>query len=558
MPDLARSLQSQDLGHLRIVAELWGLELDALNPRQALVRLMPALLDRQLLSEVVEALPSEARAGLESVLAAGGRLPWPAFTRRFGSIREMGPGRRDREKPYLVPVSPAELLWYRALIGRDFFDTAAGPEEFAYIPEDLIPLLPVSFEESTQLLGRPATPAERAIPAPAEDRILDDACTLLAALRLNLSLDSIPLSSSSTPFPLSPAPLKSLLGEAGLLSAPGSPDPDATRDFLEAGRGQALSQLARAWLASTTFNELHLLPGLNPEGEWKNEPLRSRQTFLGFLSRLPASTWWSLPAFLTAIRERHPDFQRPAGDYDSWFIRDEQSGEFLRGFEHWDEVDGALVRFIIAGPMHWLGMTDLAYPESKPNSLGAPTAFRVSRWGGSLLNSEAPPGLPEENEIPKTSMEGRLRVPHLAPRAARYQVARFCEWEGEDGSVYRYRLTPASLSRAREQGLTTNHLITLLKRLGTAIPPSLVKALERWEENGSQVRMESLLVLRVRSPEILDALRGSRAARFFGDPLGPAAIAIKPGAWKKVLGVLAEMGYLGETFIEENESEKTE
>jgi hypothetical protein len=175
-----------------------------------------------------------------------------------------------------------------------------------------------------------------------------------------------------------------------------------------------------------------------------------------------------------------------------------------------------------------------------------------------LLENNPLQGLPEETDTPKASKEGRLLVPHLAPRAARYQIARFCEWEGEDRFAYRYRLTPASLARAREQGLNANHLIALLKRLGTAVPPSLVKALERWEENGAQVRVERLLVLRARSPEILDALRGSRAARFLGEPLGPAAIVVKSGAWKKVQSILAEMGYLGETLIEEDESEKSE
>ena len=50
---------------------------------------------------------------------------------------EAGPGRRDREQGYLNPVSAAETLFYRAFLGRAFFDTASGAQEFAYIPEDL-------------------------------------------------------------------------------------------------------------------------------------------------------------------------------------------------------------------------------------------------------------------------------------------------------------------------------------------------------------------------------------------------------------------------------------
>jgi hypothetical protein len=44
----------------------------------------------------------------------------------------------------------------------------------------------------------------------------------------------------------------------------------------------------------------------------------------------------------------------------------------------------------------------------------------------------------------------------------------------------------------------------------------------------------------------LQRLRESKAARFLGDPLGPTAVIVRPGAQGKVLAALAEMGYLGE------------
>jgi hypothetical protein len=99
---------------------------------------------------------------------------------------------------------------------------------------------------------------------------------------------------------------------------------------------------------------------------------------------------------------------------------------------------------------------------------------------------------------------------------------------------------------AHQQGLTVSQLLVLLNRYAKAMPPSLVKALERWDKNGSEARMERLVILRVTSMEVLQALRKSRAGRFLGEPLGPTTIALKPGATQKVLAVLAELGYLGE------------
>ena len=540
MPDLIHSLQSQDLSHLQIVARLWGVELDAPQARSALDFLAPALLDRQLVAEVVDALPSEAQVALHELLHNQGRLPWSLFTRRYGTVREMGPARRDREKPYLHPVSPAEMLWYRALVGRAFFDTPAGPEEFAYLPDDLMRLLPAFQGKPSQPMGRHASPIERALPILASDRILDDACTLIAALRLDISWESLSLSESNTP--LSPLPLRSLLSAAGLLDSQGLPLPEPTRAFLEAERGAALAQLARAWLNSSDFNELTLIPDLILEGEWENDPLRARRSLLEHLSSVPQDTWWSLEAFVAAVRQQSPDFQRPAGDYDSWFIRARETGEYLRGFEHWDKVDGALIRYLIAGPLHWLGIVDLAMP-----GVGEPVAaFRFSAWAAALLKGDPPDGLPSEEETILVRSDARLHLARRVPRAVRYQVARFCDWEGEKGAGYRYRLTPGSPERARQQGLGVNHLLALLRRHIATVPPSLVKALERWDEHGRQARIEQLLVLRLSSPEILKELRASPAARFLGVPLGPTAVIVKPGARDKVLAALAEMGYLSE------------
>jgi hypothetical protein len=107
------------------------------------------------------------------------------------------------------------------------------------------------------------------------------------------------------------------------------------------------------------------------------------------------------------------------------------------------------------------------------------------------------------------------------------------------------------LERARNQDLHISQLLALLRKNSELIPPNLVKALERWEEQGSQAHMEQFLVLRLGSPAILDELRASKVARFLGDPLGPTAVIVKPGAREKVLAALVELGYLAEIFGED-------
>jgi len=54
--------------------------------------LVKSMLDRRLMGEIVEALPSDAQAALHFILASEGHVSWSIFVRRFGNLREMGPG----------------------------------------------------------------------------------------------------------------------------------------------------------------------------------------------------------------------------------------------------------------------------------------------------------------------------------------------------------------------------------------------------------------------------------------------------------------------------------
>ena len=541
MPDLYTSLLKHDLGHLRIVAVLWGLELDSNETESVAKELSASLLDPDLLAEIWEALNPEAQTALEALVTKNGRIPWAEFTRRFGDIREMGAGKRDREKPHLNPISTAEILFYRALLGRAFFNTAAGAQEFAYIPDDLYKLISHRDAESqrkvekespslsvpvaeNEPLGRPASPGEKANPIPANDYLLDDATTLLAALRLGIEIPE-------THIPVQA--LEQLLKAAKIILKSG-PKPEKVKTLLEAPRDEALQMLTDAWLDSETFNELRQLPGLVFEGEWKNQPVITREFLLNLLDAIPEGKWWSLPAFIRDVKTKYPDFQRSAGDYDSWFIKRESDGEYLRGFAHWDQVDGKLVKYFITGVLHWLGQVELAAPEDRAEA----TAFRVK--------GEKFKGKSEDGKIVVRS-NGQVSMPRFAPRAVRYQVARFCEWEAEKLDDYRYSITPPSLKKAGEQGLKVEHLLALLAKYSTGgIPPVLVKALKRWEANGTEARVQTQVVLRVSRPEILEELRKSKAARFLGELLGPTAVVIKDGAQSKVLAALAELGLLAE------------
>ena len=106
---------------------------------------------------------------------------------------------------------------------------------------------------------------------------------------------------------------------------------------------------------------------------------------------------------------------------------------------------------------------------------------------------------------------------------------------------------PSSLEKAASQGLRVSHLLNIFrKHAAQPLSPTLLQALERWEKLGIQSQFQKPLLLRVASPEILAALRKTRAAHYLGEALNERTIIIKPGGKDAIQEALLSLGYLNE------------
>ena len=152
----------------------------------------------------------------------------------------MGPARRDREKPYLDPISAAEDLWYRAIIGITFLKNGSALEEFIYIPDEILKALSSDLEKTNIQLGRAALPETYTRTDLANDRILDHMCTMLSSFRNNRSISSSAVGSWNMPYPT----LAILFQAIGLINSDNQPVPELVKKYLEADRGHALSTVS--------------------------------------------------------------------------------------------------------------------------------------------------------------------------------------------------------------------------------------------------------------------------------------------------------------------------
>ena len=563
MRALLPTLLDYDPHLLAIIAHRWDVDLETGDKRTDAEALADAMLDPARAAAEWERLNDAERGALQTLLGAPEhKMPQAQFSRLFGELRQMGPERRKREKPHLQPVGVAEVLYYRGLIAQAFDQGKTGVQAFVYVPSDLAEVLPAHTTGFD--LSKPSEPVlkpEDAAYTPehitqATTALVDDLTTLLAYLQIadvtaKAVADLSQLAEALSPHWLterSTAEIALLLGLAQDLGIAASrpdgllkPVPSNARRWLEATRPRQVRALAEAWRAGVHFNELWHTPGLRPEDTgWANDPLLARQTVLTYLELAPPDAWWPVDELVALIKEEEPDFQRPGGDYNSWYIRDAATGEYLRGFENWDRVEGALLRFILSGPMHDLGLMDVG---------DGGALCRLTAYGRALLGELAWPDPRAEHPHLQIEPDGALHAPRTMSRYERFQVARIATWE-QAGDPYIYRLTAKSLQRAAEQGLQADAIRAFLRRLSgqDTLPASVQKLLERWERTGgADVWMTRAIVLRTTAPDAMQTiLETPELRRYVGAQLGPTAVLVLAGQEQALAAALHKEGLLVE------------
>ncbi len=533
---------AHDLVLLRAIAKQAGLELSAPNPRTAALELAEALKKPDVLELLLDrTLKAEVRPALAILLHHAGRQPVASFGRRFGEIRPLGPAALIREQPWDRPANVSEALFFNGLIGRAFMDSDTGPQEFFYIATDLLPLLPELEEPdraSPALAVAGADLGNSTDPAPIQTATTvlgDDSPTLLSAQQPKAARPLV--TADLDPHLRLPVVdfLNELCADLGLIGPDHKLDPEKVKPFLNATRAEQLQQLAQAWHDSKNWNDLLQVPTLHAEpGAWHNDPILARAFILKLCADLPAGEWRSLESFVTFVREHQPDFQRPAGDYDSWYIREAASGAYLRGFENWDKVDGALIRFLITGPLHWLGLADVR---------NEPAAFRLTPLFTAFINQEPWPIIETPQKLVIKS-EGTLLVAPEVNRFDRFQAARIGAWL-PGSSPYVYRITGNSLQTAGGQGITAKHILAFLRRASDQVPDSIVNLIERWGQHGIEVRAFNTTILKLTRPEVLEQLmRSPQTRRWLGEALGDRAVEVKD--WEKLREAMTALGITAE------------
>lgn len=319
-----------------------------------------------------------------------------------------------------------------------------------------------------------------------------------------------------------------------------TPTRDEAPRWLQSSRAEQIKKLADAWKTSQVWVDLFHVPGLHPEPEAgtldQYNPLAAREAIIDLINQLqPNSTWWPIEQFIDIMREEAADFQRPNGDFNSWYIRNED-GEYLNGIESWDAIEGALLEYVISGPLYWLGLLDQA-----------DDAARLTAYGRGFFGLTPFPSPPDPPDSVVVQGDGTILVSRKVLRFERFQISRFTTWAAPadlGGKPYTYKLDSKGITRAGHQGINVGHIGTLLSKYVNPLPAGITKLLQSWQGGAvGTVNFERVMIVRATSVEIMNQIVNTPATRrYLGARLGELAVIIRADQWEALRDALGEMG----------------
>jgi hypothetical protein len=272
--------------------------------------------------------------------------------------------------------------------------------------------------------------------------------------------------------------------------------------------------------------------------------LATRRALLALLAHCPLVAWWSSASFVAEVKRLHPDFQRPDGDYTSWYIRNRATKEYLSGFESWDLVEGALITDLLTGPCRWLGITACGGEQADAACYLTESGARFLGLVHDEPEHEPPPPIVVHPDF-------HVEIPPPVSLYTRFQLERFADPSdpsrpGQSQASYTYQLTVSSLARALQRGIRVEQVVAFLQQACEhPVPANVVGQLRLWAGRLGQVHLEEVALLHVKNERVLKELSVLPETRsLIAKVLSPTSALIHKQDLPRLKVELRALGYL--------------
>ncbi len=503
MPTTLKMLQDHSPLMLEIIGEMRSARVETAGAERAIL-LATELSSPDSVQSVLEEIQNEypqAQTALQTLAKFQGAQPEAQFTRAYGMLEVMGDEQLKAKEPWHNPRTLTELLYYYGLIGRGFEGAGAKAHRIIYIPSDILDQIPLPSEDVSEgdihIPYAPAPSCREVLVS--TDEFLNDVgsaigCLVGAPLLLEgkdlAQPDAERLQERLLAPPDTPllrvrwALLLHVLNRLQLFKREKQKNDqrfvalnrNRANDFLGQTRHVQRRRIWDAWRDSPDWSDLERLPDLELHNRerWQHNSLATRSAFLDFCRNLQPTRWYALPDLVALLKEHMPDFQRPDGNYDDWYIRHRKADRFVRGFKDWDLVEGELARFYLLGPMIWLGALKVAEQGHK-------TMLSLTRDGAVWQGADLASAREEVQPRFVVQKDFSIVAPLGLPLRQRMNIEQVAYWQ-RSSTQYEYRINQRSLSQAFARGVTVDRVLAGLRNGSHGVPHTVEAAIRQFAD----------------------------------------------------------------------------
>jgi hypothetical protein len=546
--NLRDCLDQCSLGLLRQLADAHQVPLVEPAARAELVRtLQERLLTPGYLGQQLERLPPSARQALELLSAAGWRMRGFVLERRLrGELR----GTSDATARTTI----AELLRL-GLLYRVFQASGVDRGELFVVFDELMPLLPTPPFGAERVTPTAVSPPQRTLHCSSSFSLFALGSFIRrwrrAARRASQDGQLAALNQETAELAAElpgrlPRERWTLLAHLGLqrnlfTRQEGGLQP--TEHFEEwLGLGEAAEhQLWETYVNAEQWNDLERAgTGQGRFAGRTAEPVAARAALIGVVRTLSPDAWISAEDLIGFVRERVPDFLREGFDGATSRLVDLESGEVLGGPGSWERLEGQVVRYVLSGPLYWLGVVEWGAGGERWDRLRLTERGRAWLLGEeqALRDAPEPLCLDEDRNIQTTErsdlrllwrLEPYLRLERRGPPSLyTLQRASFAAGLGGGGSLIELR-------ELLEQGASQ------------PLPLAIRLALERWGARAGRFRLRpAVLLLAEDANELAAVVERPELKPLLRERLGPTAALVAPARAGELAEALQHLGHLPE------------
>ncbi len=556
---LIDALQECTLALLRKIAAAHGLvaEEDALRVELA-QRIAQRLVEPGYLEGYVATLSEGEISELKAVASSGWMAKAFVLERRFRW--RSGHDSSTRRKP-----DTSLSLLHKGLLFRTFATVGSWRGEVYHVPEDLRPAISAlpSKGDTTELPTLQAATPPRVVEE--RDGVFDVFCLLSYLRRENRRIvagalprsELVRLEQETEASAIRPEGslwmerwrfLLHLCLAGGWLARHGSwlKPGKSVPALLAGGREHARARLLARYLRDRSWSDLSAAGRVRQllGGRTIDEPT-ARQLLVHHLAELAGREWTEEAAFLAALRTTSPDFLREDFASPAWAVVDVASGVELYGPQSWEAVEGDWIRYLLRGPLRWLGVVRWGLDAE-----GREVAFQWvhdlkparATSGFSVLGSEHEPRT-QNSELRTQSWE--VVAPDGIDLELLYRIEPYLELCSR-GRTSLYRLTRTSVLDGLANGGSWQELRELLQGESTEpLPEAALSEAEQWASAYGRYTLEGGILLVAATaadadllgdiPEISPCLQGR---------LGITSFRVAPGRATELVQRLRKAGHI--------------